>query len=447
MTDLLEYGLRATTIWALLLAYYYLWGKRTSFRFQRLLLLGGWIFGLTIPLLPALESAPALPIVVLPGISLTKVVTTPITEVVTTQASWQWTDLLPWIYCTGVLVLTARALVQSWRTSQCLAEGKRSSFAGYPVITSSRVNSPFAARGYVFMPEGLSSDLTRTALLHETAHLRARHHYDKTLMTLSSILLWFHPLTWAYQRLLATVHEYEADAAVLQTLPARTYGLQLLQCHIRPAKSLGLFSSPLKQRIEMITQNPSPKHHWFSLAVLPVLLVLLIVSCSDLQERYVPTAESTVPVEESVSSSLASAELEDSMIAAVEEQYKAAKIEVITALYDAIRYPSAARASGTEGRFRADIRIKPDGSSEVVGVSNLSNLTVDNLPRPASGTTEIVTIGKGKAIQGATQDHARLREEVKRVATSLTNIALPKMPGDFSSSIVLGIDFVFKLED
>ena len=102
-TDLLEYSLRATTIWGLLLAYYFLWGRKAGFRFQRVLLLGGWAFGLVIPLLPALETATVLPIANLPSVSFTKTVTAITSEATQPVVSWQWTDLLPYVYLFGVL--------------------------------------------------------------------------------------------------------------------------------------------------------------------------------------------------------------------------------------------------------------------------------------------------------------------------------------------------------
>jgi|GEM_PF-4166574 hypothetical protein len=39
--DIVEYLLRATAIWAVLLAYYFLALRRADFRFQRVYLLGG----------------------------------------------------------------------------------------------------------------------------------------------------------------------------------------------------------------------------------------------------------------------------------------------------------------------------------------------------------------------------------------------------------------------
>ncbi len=441
---MLDYLLRATIVWSAFLVFYWWFRPQISFNFQRVTLLIGWLAGLTIPLLPPMGSE-ALPVFgSVPGISLslTKTITTNVAEVTPVVPTWQWTDLLPWIYCTGLLVLTARALVQSWRTSQCLAEGKRSSFAGYPVITSSRVNSPFAARGYVFLPEGLSSDLTRTALLHETAHLRARHHYDKTLMTLSSILLWFHPLTWAYQRLLATIHEHEADAAVLQTLPARTYGLQLLQCHIRPARSLGLFSSPLKQRIEMITtstkRQPRRITPFFALLF---LLTTLTFACSDLGQS------AAAPAEEVLTESVEGPEMPTATVDREfgfygETDNLQASIEsYLKDIYQNIKYPAAARATSTTGKFRATLRLGVHGKIETLDVGPFT----DELAGGPPMSPEIVIVGYTPEKAGGPKVPELLTEEISRVLSTLDNFS-PMLVGGQPRGQTLNIDFTFKLE-
>lgn len=441
-TDLLEYSLRATTIWGLLLAYYFLWGRKAGFRFQRVLLLGGWAFGLVIPLLPALETATVLPIANLPSVSFTKTVTAITSEATQPVVSWQWTDLLPYVYLFGVLVFGARTLVQGWRVRQCLADGERSSFGGYPVITSSRINSPFAARGYVLMPEGLDPALTHTALLHETAHLRARHHYDKTLLTLSSILLWFHPLAWAYRRLLATIHEYEADAAVVQTVPARTYGLQLLHCSLGPTGSLGLFSSPLKQRIEMITTtNRRPKRRLLPILTLLLLLGALTFACSDLgQSTAAPADEPLTEIVEGPITQTPTLDREGGFYADTDELNASMKT-YLEDIYKNIRYPAAARASGTTGKFRASLRLGENGKIETINVGPFT----DELAGGPPMSPEIVIVGYSPEKMDGPKVPELLAEEINRTLSDLDNFQ-PLLNQGKPARQSMNIDFVFKLE-
>ena len=369
--ETLEYLLRATVIWLALLTYYFAVGRKSSFRFQRFFLLGGWLFGLAVPLLPALGSETVLPAMNLPNIAFQAPGFVAEGGAAAMERSWRFTDFLPWLYFMGAAFFAARTLVQWWFMEQCLRSGQRSIFNGYPVVRHGRIRSPFAARGYVFLPmEMTDAGLENTALIHESSHLRARHHYDKSLLTLGSIVLWFHPLMWAYRRLLATVHEYEADAAVLQQVPARTYGLQLLHCSLGPARRLGLFSSPLKKRIDMITSNTRErKLRLMPFLTLCILLTGLILSCSDVKAQDLPISEKSEekenqprPYDPTKGDAYLISEPDPTLLS--EETLQG----LIKDIYQNITYPKAAREAGITGKLR--IVSMMDESGEILFISN-----------------------------------------------------------------------------
>lgn len=421
--DTLEYLLRATMIWSVLLAFYLLVRQRTSFRFQRIVLLGGWLFGLVVPLLPALGAGVVFPVTNLPAISLTKTITAVTDSAAATTEGWSLADFTPWLYLLGVAFFGARSLVR-WRyVERCLLLGQRSLHEGFTVVISGRVRSPFAARGFVFLPEGLEPALTSTALLHETAHLRARHHYDKALMTIASVLLWFHPLTWVYQRLLATVHEYEADAVVLRTVPAKTYGLQLICSAMAPTHQLGLFSSPLKKRIEMITSNPSRKNRFFPFIALVLLLGGLVVACSDATATIDPGLNQGAFYQDTK-------DVTTSMKTFLED------------VYQEIKYPAAARNTGTEGKFRALMVIDESGK--------ISELTVTPFTGEQAGgppaTTEITIVGYAGLRSGEDAVPEVLVEAIKRTLRKLDDFS-PAYRKGVPSKNRMNLDFSFQLEE
>jgi len=108
---------------------------------------------------------------------------------VTAEESTGFWWLLPWLYLAGGLLIWARTLVQwkdAWRG---LRGDKTEVFDGWPVMRRAGLSGPFAAFGTIFLPTEMNdAGLTRTALIHEAAHLRARHHYDTILLTPLSIL-------------------------------------------------------------------------------------------------------------------------------------------------------------------------------------------------------------------------------------------------------------------
>jgi hypothetical protein len=442
--EILEYLLRATIIWLALLAYYFVAGRKASFSFQRFFLLGGWLFGLLVPLLPSVAGEVGLPVAGLPTVSFTGPVTAAVPTVeVAVASSWEFVDLLPWLYLLGVLFLGARTLVQGWVTVQHLRTGQRSVFNGYPVIRHAGIRSPFAARGYVFLPANLNdAGLENTALIHETSHLRARHHYDKTLLTLGSILLWFHPLMWAYRRLLATVHEYEADAAVLQRVPARTYGLQLLHCSLGPTRGLGLFSSPLKQRIEMITNKTSGrKLRFLPLFGLCLLLLFLVIACSDATGDIQSPRSEEIPGIELIAGDPAD-------VITPDEFPKPAGLEaedptwetLLRGVYQEIRYPAIARQAGESGFVRLLVNISDAGA-----VTNVTTVGMD--PSDDEDTSNnIVVVGYTDTEQAEQKfTAAPFTKELDRMINALAPFTPAQLDGK-PTAIQLTFDVQFKLE-
>lgn len=445
MNDVMEYLLRATTVWSVLLLFYLVVRSRTGFGFQRLVLLGGWLFGLVVPLLPSFGAERMLPVVAnLPSIQLTKTVVAVGNVPEAAEASWQLIDVLPMVYVFGLLLFGARTLVRWWGIKQGWSSGRRSTFAGFPVYRSPAVDGPFAAFGCVFMPaHGSDADLTYTALLHETAHLRARHHYDTTLLTLTSILLWFHPLAWVYRRLLAAVHEYQADAAVLQSVPARDYGRQLLYAAQGPARQTGLFSSPLKKRIDMM-MNTSPKRTFRLLPILAFVLLLggLTVACSDLGQETASPSEA--PLTETVTGpeTMPSATNREGGYYADTDDLQISMEAYLKDINQTIRYPAEARKSGTTGKFRAHLRLGLDGKIEMLDITEFTTEKAEGPPM----SPEVVVVGYASDEPTGKKVPELLSAEINRTLLELENFT-PLLISGVPTKQTLYADINFKLED
>ena len=426
---------RATVIWGALLAYYVIWGRRERPSFQRWFLLGSWLLGFVIPLLPSYQ-LPQAELLTQPVYRVVGYVTesagSPPTELATAGWSWDW--LLPLVYGAGVLFFSARAQVQKKYVKQCLADGERSVFAGYPVIRSARVTSPFAAAGRIFLPLTAGDvALTHTALIHESAHLRLRHQNDKTLLTISTILLWFHPLSWIYRRLLATAHEYEADAAVVATVPRRVYARQLLHAAQGPGRGMGLFSSPLKQRITMMLRdNTSRRFRPVSLLVLALLLTGLVACNADADLNEPENAPATTDLTAGVRYADAP-DVATTMDMLVRE------------IYQEIGYPVAARSVGHTGRYRASLHF--DESGHLTRTSVLPFADSDQAAPPSY--PELVVIGYGTERETSVGETAMAQKEiVAEIERTLGKLGKfrPAVRNGKPVPGALVFDFVFQLE-
>ncbi|OAV42889.1 M56 family metallopeptidase [Lewinella sp. 4G2] len=432
MMDYPEFLLRLSVVWAALIAYHWIALRRAPFRTQRIYLLFATFAGLVIPTLPTISGSAVLPILVpiQEAFSFTVVAGE---NLITANPQ----SIMPsfWViaYASGVLFLLALSLVQWWGRRRWNATGDQASHEGYQLTIHPDIPSPFTLFGRIYLPQRLvGTSLGDTALLHETSHLRQRHHYDALQMQMLCTLLWFHPLSWILRKLLSDVHEYEADAQVIKTIPRNAYGLQLLRASQTSGFALGLFSSPLKNRINMLT-NSSPRRNRLELAILPLLLGLLTFTCSDVIAQDAPIK--AVAVSAAGVPHLASLP-ED---ATDEEALRA----FMKAVYSEIRYPQSARNSGVEARIYLSMSVSPDGKVRQFEVTDRGN-------GPSFGGDNIVVIGYGDKGAGdaGERNSESLIAEVRRMVSYLNQQGGFKYEdsGYADVPVTYGISFRFKLE-
>lgn len=126
--------------------------------------------------------------------------------------------------------------------------------------------SPFSWFRYIIMSEKDWQENRREIVLHEMAHIRRCHSMDVAVCNMMIVFQWYNPAAWLLKRELQTVHEYEADEAVLSAGVDATHYQMLL---IRKAVGERLFSmannlnhNSLKKRITMMKikrTNPMQK--------------------------------------------------------------------------------------------------------------------------------------------------------------------------------------------
>ena len=131
-------------------------------------------------------------------------------------------------------------------------------------------------------------------LAHEQAHIKSYHSVDILLMELVVALQWFNPAAWLMRRDLCTVHEYEADEAVLACGIDTHHYLSLLMeranATSRYALTNGISQKALRSRFLMMARHRSKPSHIFRLLyVLPVIGCALALNAQTVTDiRYLP---------------------------------------------------------------------------------------------------------------------------------------------------------------
>ena len=119
-------------------------------------------------------------------------------------------------------------------------------------------------------------------MVHERMHYLCRHSYDIIFMTVVNAIHWFNPMVWLIRTELKQLHEFEADAGVInQGIDATQYQLLLVRKAV--GKKLytlanGFNHTKLKKRITMMIQEKSngwKRLKWF--VSVPVVMGAMLV--------------------------------------------------------------------------------------------------------------------------------------------------------------------------
>jgi TonB family protein len=145
--------------------------------------------------------------------------------------------------------------------------------AGIKLYVHEEELSPFSWLNCIVVSRRSIEESAREVLRHELAHIEHRHSWDLLLVDACTLLQWFNPAVWLLKRELRTLHEYEADEAVIKG-GADTKEYQRLL--IKEAVGTRLYSmannlnhSSLKKRITMMLKRKS--NPWARLKYLYVL--------------------------------------------------------------------------------------------------------------------------------------------------------------------------------
>jgi TonB family protein len=253
MKDIIIYAMSVVVCSGIFVAFYraalY---RRTSFLAARIYLVASLVAAAVIPALdiPVWRVAP---VEVAPlAIPLDIAGYAPLTA----PAPFDWAEIALWtLWGVGMAVLAGVMVCQTVRIARIKRRAEVFRGAGYDIALSGEVSSPFSFLGTVYARRGTSDEEMRQIVLHETSHIRHRHSREKIAMEILKNVQWFNPFGWWAARLLAEVHEFEADRDVLDGGFTVEEYLPLIFRQIfgyNPELSVGLGDSLTKKRFLMM---------------------------------------------------------------------------------------------------------------------------------------------------------------------------------------------------
>ncbi len=290
------------------------------------------------------------------------------------------------IFIIGAAAVLARTAISILRIKKLVSGGRRipQEDGTLVVLVEDKKYSPFSWMKYIVMSEEDYSSTGDGILIHEKAHIALGHSWDILFMELVTAVQWFNPAAWVLKADLTSVHEYEADEAVINAgTDMREYQFLLVRkavSTVRYPAANNLNHSTLKNRITMmLCKRSSSLGVLKALYVIPLVCISLAVNAKTEYDYEVVNEPDEVPVVETAAVEVAAEPVAD------EPQKKEDPIpfqflekkpgfnggdanEFSKWVNQRLVYPKEARDKNISGRVTMSFTIEKDGSLTEVKV-------------------------------------------------------------------------------
>lgn len=205
-------------------------------------------------------------------------------EIASKRPSLLWPVFL--LYVTGVVFMSARLLRATRQVIQLIRSGERVRTAeGVNLIVVDADIVSCSWMNHILLSRDDYNAGRQEILTHERAHINLHHSLDLLLADIFTAMQWFNPFVWRLRKEIVTIHEYQADEAVLkQGTDTRVYQMLILSKAAEaegPQVADSFSASLLKSRIRMM-DNPrtSLRKAWKTIYVVPLLGIALLANAN-----------------------------------------------------------------------------------------------------------------------------------------------------------------------
>ncbi|MCI9284489.1 MAG: M56 family metallopeptidase [Muribaculaceae bacterium] len=193
-------------------------------------------------------------------------------------------SILIWTYISGMAAAIIYTVITIFKLCRVINNGDKRHYDTYTlVLTADTRIAPFSWGRYVVMSYPDWDDNGEMILTHELRHIQHMHCIDLMFAQSVCIFQWFNPAAWLMREELKTVHEYQADSAVIASgVNIRDYQMLLIKKAVGarfPSLANSLNHSKLKKRITMMyNSNDSRARRLRGLALVPALAAALFLT-------------------------------------------------------------------------------------------------------------------------------------------------------------------------
>lgn len=254
------------------------------------------------------------------------------------------------------------------RRSRMLADGSR-------LVITERNYAPFSWRNCIVISRKDYESNGAMIIAHEQAHVHHHHSFDLILAQLFCAFQWFNPAAWILRHSLLEVHEYEADAQVLEDgFDGRRYQICLVRAALQGsfATTTNNFSNcSTKKRIVMMNRHSTnPWARLRALLMLPAVALSVIVASACKQDT---NSEMNLKTQDASPSSvfvdiqeyeIEEADSTDEVFWVVDQrpEYPGGEAALMEYLRSNLQYPENCKKNKVQGRVLISFVVNKDGS-------------------------------------------------------------------------------------
>ena len=215
------------------------------------------------------------------------------------------------VFIIGVAFMLVRLAVGVYSVWRLIHSGRVSVIEEDVTLTVvDSLSSPFSWFGHIVASQSDVEQYRSMIISHELAHIRLRHSWDVLFVDLALCLWWFNPAMWLLRRELQSLHEYQADDAVLsEGVDARNYQMLLIKRAVGSrlhSVANCLNHSNLKNRITMMCKKNSSR--WAAAKALLVVPMVAVAMGAFATTVYVPREVQDKVTENSVNEQISQTE-------------------------------------------------------------------------------------------------------------------------------------------
>lgn len=179
------------------------------------------------------------------------------------------------VYLSGVCISAFIFLTSYFRMMRLIHRFPHKDCGDYILVLAGNDICSFSWGKYIVIAEN-DYLYNQEILLHETAHIRARHTWDLVYIHFFQVFQWFNPALWLIKRELQEIHEYQADSETInEGIDATKYQLLLVKKAVGTrlySMANGFNHSKLKNRISMMLKERTNKYvAWRVLLLIPLM--------------------------------------------------------------------------------------------------------------------------------------------------------------------------------